>query len=98
MTEKDPFYMREHEQPQQAQETGVPPAADNNVQSISKDVLLVRTAKGSHYDGMGGGLGGLLEYVLLQQLGLASTLMIFIKMNYCKVPLKMYTFFGCTLF
>jgi len=55
MTEKDPFYMSEHETPTQDQETGVPPAASNNVQSIDKDVLLVRTAKGSHYDGTGGG-------------------------------------------
>ncbi|MCF6190069.1 MAG: hypothetical protein L3J51_06310 [Cocleimonas sp.] len=54
MTEKDPFYMNEHEQPQQNKETGVPPAADNNVQSITKDVVLVRTAKGSHYGGGGG--------------------------------------------
>ncbi|MCF6190072.1 MAG: hypothetical protein L3J51_06325 [Cocleimonas sp.] len=54
MTEKDPFYMNEHEQPDQDQDTGVPPAADNNVQSINKAVLLVRSAKGSHYDGGGG--------------------------------------------
>ena len=60
MTEKDPFYMNEHETLKQDQETGVPPAASNNVQSIDKDVLLVRSAKGSHYDGMGG--GGLVVY------------------------------------
>ena len=66
MTEKDPFYMSEHETPTQDQETGVPPAASNNVQSIDKDVLLVRSAKGSHYDGTGGGLGGLLGLLFLQ--------------------------------
>ena len=67
MTEKDPFYMNEHETPKQDQNTNIPPAADKNVQSITKDVLLVRTAKGSIYDGTGGGgeeLGGLLELLL----------------------------------
>ena len=47
--------MNEHDTPQQDQSTGVPPAADKNVQSINEYILLIRTARGSEYDGRGGG-------------------------------------------